>query len=401
MARRRGQRKGWVYRKGPSWLLQYREDVRNQAGDIARAKFTRTIADAVGPQALTKKQAQRLAWDQFLSKLDKVSIHPQSMATVREFINNRFLPDYVSQLEPGGQAHYDTVLKHILRVGGAGIADLRLRDVNLERVQRFFNDLRQRTYTRGKSETQHHYSHQTLVHIRNVLSAIFGYAEDLNYFSDRLPTKGLRLGEGRRRARRALSEQQVRALLDALPTPYREMAITVGCHGMRIGELCGLTWKRVLWDEGVFEIVDSWDPTHGYRPTKTKQSERKVPIVTPVLEILRAMFATTKWNGPDDPVFPGKTGRPIDRSNAQTRYIAPAAKALGLDGVSWHYLRHTLATMAKDEGVDMGDRKLILGHGTDAMAIRYSHASIEKMRDPLERIAERLLKVDKPAGLIQ
>ncbi|SRR5579871_558274 len=46
---------------------------------------------------------------------------------------------------------------------------------------------------------------------------------------------------------------------------------------------------------------------------------------------------------------------------------------------------------AADLGVDLGDRKLILGHATDTMALHYSHAAVEDMRDPLDRIAERLL----------
>jgi integrase len=402
MARRRSQRKGYVSARGRSWLLQWREDVRSATGQITRAKFSQVIADREGPQAVSKRQAERIAWDQILSKLDTASLHPQSLATIEEFVRQKFEPNHVAALTPGGRAHYADMLRHILPALGG----LRLRETNLDRVQKFFNELREKSYFRGKAKTlesgeviqpkEMKYARQTLVHVKNALSAIFRYARELDFFAGRLPTEGLRLGEMRRQQRRALSEKQVRDLLAVLESPYREMAIVIGCTGMRIGELCGLRWKRVLWDKGLFEVVESYNPRRGYGETKTSSSDRLVPIVLPVAEILRDMQKSTRWNGPDDPVFAGKNGRPIDRTNAQTRFLRPAGEAIGLPGVCWHALRHTLGTMVKDEGVDLGDRKLILGHATDDMALHYSHASVEKMRDPLERIAARLLKPEEP-----
>jgi hypothetical protein len=79
MAKRRGQRKGWLSRQGASWMLAWREDVRSAAGEVARHRFYRLIAPASGPGALTKKQAERIAWDEVLSKLDQVSLYPGSL----------------------------------------------------------------------------------------------------------------------------------------------------------------------------------------------------------------------------------------------------------------------------------------------------------------------------------
>ena len=407
MARRRAQRKGYVSARGPSWLLQWREDVRNAAGQIERAKFAQVIAVRKGPGAVSKRQAQRIAWEQYLSKLDATSMHPKSMATVEEFVNHKFKPNHIESLSPGSREHYNTMLKHILPTFGG----MRLREVNLDRVQKFFNDLKEKTYTRGSAKKGANdeviqpkpvkYSRKTLLHVQTALSAIFGYARELDYFDGRLPTEGVRLGKVRSKERHALSERQVRDLLAVLSSPYREMATMIACTGMRIGELCGLRWKRILWERGLFEVVESWDPRHGYGDVKTNTSHRLVPMASPVTQMLRRLHQKAKWNGPDDPVFAAESGRPIDRHNAQTRYLRPAGEAAGIPDVCWHGLRHTLATMVKDLGVDLGDRKLILGHGTDSMALHYSHAAVEDMRDPLAKIAARLLEPVSVEGMIQ
>ena len=93
MARRRGQRKGYLVKCGPSWIGQWREDFRDEDGSITRRKVAATIAPAKGPGAVSKRQAQRIFWDTVLSKLDTFSTRPQTMATLAEFIRLNYEPE--------------------------------------------------------------------------------------------------------------------------------------------------------------------------------------------------------------------------------------------------------------------------------------------------------------------
>ena len=69
MARRRGQRRGYLRKKGPSWLGSWYEDVRTSEG-VRRMKQSKVICRAEGPGAKTKRQAERIAWEAVLRHSD-------------------------------------------------------------------------------------------------------------------------------------------------------------------------------------------------------------------------------------------------------------------------------------------------------------------------------------------
>ena len=54
-----------------------------------------------------------------------------------------------------------------------------------------------------------------------------------------------------------------------------------------------------------------------------------------------------------------------------------ACSAAGLDGFTFHDLRHTFATRLKDAGDDAVTRRDLLGHATTAMTDSYTHSAAE------------------------
>ena len=72
MARRRLQQKGDLYQQGGWWKLRWREDQIDSDGKLRRS-WSRPvcIGQAEGHNRLTQKEARRLAWDNFLSRLDQ------------------------------------------------------------------------------------------------------------------------------------------------------------------------------------------------------------------------------------------------------------------------------------------------------------------------------------------
>ena len=78
MARRRGQRKGYLRAENGSWLLTF----RIYTHDSPQGKRqTVTIGPADGPGRLTKHQAQRFAWDHYLQPLDTATLKPMSASS--------------------------------------------------------------------------------------------------------------------------------------------------------------------------------------------------------------------------------------------------------------------------------------------------------------------------------
>jgi hypothetical protein len=182
MARRRGQQKGYVHRQGNMWYLAYREDALDKNGNLIRIRRNRPIASA---KEVTKREAQRMV-RQILNDVDEQAQRPQSLFTVQEFIDTRFVPDVVWALKHAGQKHYDYVLgKHVVPAIGAK----RLRDISNDDVQ---------VLVRAKIESG--YSVQTAVHIRNAISAVFIHAKLKRAFSARIRRKASecrRCGAGR------------------------------------------------------------------------------------------------------------------------------------------------------------------------------------------------------------
>lgn len=87
MARRRLQQKGDLYRSGGHWMLRWHEDHINADGQFKRGwSKSVCIGPCEGPGAFTDKEARRLAGVNFLSRLDQNNRTPQSIMTVRQFV---------------------------------------------------------------------------------------------------------------------------------------------------------------------------------------------------------------------------------------------------------------------------------------------------------------------------
>ena len=319
--------------------LQWREDVRGADGTRDRHKFARAVAPTEGAGAVSKRQAQRLAWDQILSKLDTVSVRPQSLATVREFILAKFEPQVIWAKKPGGQEHYRTMLKHIL----PALGEMRLRDVGLENVQGFL-----------KEKLEEGYSVQTAAHLRNAISKIFRHARKLEYYSGQLPSEGVELPEMVRKERRALTTNQAQQIIAVLRSPYRELALVLMVVGLRIAEACGLRWKHVNFDAGLLEIRESFRRGQ-YQTVKSKAGRRDVPLPECLLPELARLRIRSLHNGPDDPVFVSSKGTPLWQQNILKRNLKPTARNLGMPWVSWHCFRHTAATLGEQAGLTISE----------------------------------------------
>jgi integrase len=78
----------------------------------------------------------------------------------------------------------------------------------------------------------------------------------------------------------------------------------------------------------------------------------------------------------------------LRRSNFYQRVWKPALKASGLPRFRVHDLRHAAATMAAQTGSTTAELMAHLGHSTPAAAMRYQHASQERLRTMAERMGD-------------
>ena len=384
MARRRGQQTGYVHKQGNSWYLAYREDALDADGKIVRVRRNLKIADA---KEASKREAQRIARE-ILESVDKRAQRPMSLATVGEFVEVRFKTDVIWSLKHAGQQHYEYVLdKHVL----PALGNLRLRDVSNDHVQALV-----------KAKFKDEYSVQTLVHIRNTVSAVFNHAKLKRAYSGDNPAQGVRLPEMQRRESHALSFSQGHELLLRLPSPARDMALLSMTTSMNVAEMLGLRWGRVnLTREPVIVGAEILPPysllvrENYYRgefgSVKAKSRRRVVPLSNCVVTALTVLKHRGTFIGPDDLVFATTTGTPLDETNLMRRLIKPVAKELGMPWLNWHVFRHTHATLGDQIGMALSDRQAQMGHGDVRMTLHYTHADIERRRASIETMSGLLV----------
>ena len=427
MARRRLQQKGDLYCRGGYWMLRWHEDQIKADGRIKRGwSRSVSIGPSEGPGAFTEKEARRIAWDNHLSRLDHNNRAPQSIMTLREYVERKFVPEHVAYLKHSGKTHYESQLPFVLdgvpdkklARGGKtrfktgekpppiprryGIGQLRLRDVqSKEALQRLVGTMLQRGY-----------SVQAAKHVKTVASAIFTHAEQEGCFTGPNPAKLVKLPEMVRATLHALSFQQVVALLPLLARVVRLMVFLAVMTSMNVAEICGLKWKRVnLTAEPIIMDDELLLPfTAGVREqwykgewgsVKKKARRRAVPLPQWVVEELRELRNREKWVGPEDPIFAGRDGKPLCENAIVKRHLKPAGLKLGMPWLAWHDLRRTFATLADEEKISIGERKELMGHSRAEMTLYYTHTPTDQARVVLERLAERIVKaanLTTPAG---
>jgi site-specific recombinase XerC len=76
-----------------------------------------------------------------------------------------------------------------------------------------------------------------------------------------------------------------------------------------------------------------------------------------------------------------------DPRNYYRRVYLPKVKELGLDGVSWHTLRHTFASRLTMSGATEGTIAALLRHSGTALVRRYAHLSPSHLQQEIEKVA--------------
>lgn len=375
--KKKGHQRGTLVIRSGNWVIRYSDWKSKEDGSI---KYSET-SSVIGPATLSQRKARQLA-DVFMDKINGAAACPQGLATVEQFIDNRFRPEHYLQLKESGRIFYDSIIRrHVL----PSLGNIQLKDVTFDLVQRLISAKSQRL------------SPQTVLHIRNVISAILKHARKLKMFQGEIPTEGTILPRLVRQERKAMSTEQVAALLAAMPEKHRPLMRFLVQTGLRIGEATGLRWKRVnltsvaVLKDGLliapFSIVVIDSVVRGkFTTPKTARSVRTVPLSQPAIEALRTQ-AERYDDSPESPVFPGDRGAPLNSNNFQKRVVGKAAKAIGEPWITCHVARHTCATMLDAAGTSTAQKMALLGHTTEQASNIYTHPQMDILRAAMERIS--------------
>ena len=175
-----------------------------------------------------------------------------------------------------------------------------------------------------------------------------------------------------------------------LPMFYLELVT-----GLRKGELLSLQWSDLDETNCTISVSKqaSWDTEHQLilsRP-KTGNSIREVSIPQDAVELLKQEHA----KHPDNPwMFPsGRTGEMYHPDSVVTLHKR-ILKDAGLEHIRFHDLRHTFATLALQNGVDVKTVSSMLGHYDAGFTLRtYTHVTRQMQQKAAEKMGSFMAQV--------
>jgi len=187
----------------------------------------------------------------------------------------------------------------------------------------------------------------------------------------------------------------VQALIPQLSERDRTLVLLDACTGLRVGELLGLKWSDVDFENGLLHVTRSVvDRIVG--TCKTEASQKPVPLDSFLAHELRTWRSRCAYNQNDDWVFasPLTKGRqPYWPENLMKRGIRPAAKrAKIMKHISWHTFRRTFSTLLKANGEDIKTVQELLRHANSRITLDiYTQAVTPAKRAAQTKVVEMIL----------
>jgi integrase len=159
--------------------------------------------------------------------------------------------------------------------------------------------------------------------IRNLMSALFSHAIRWEW-TERNPIKSVRQSAKRMRTPDVLTPDEIMALLKELPEPLRTAAELDAFTGLRRGELIGLQWEDVDFENLVIHVRRSVVMMVQGAP-KTEASAKDVPLDAALAESLLKLRLVGPYNRETDWVFASPKMK--GKQPLWPRYGRPAVKA--------------------------------------------------------------------------
>jgi integrase len=379
MVRPRHQ-KGWLKQERGQWIAHWYAYVRLQDGTEKRRRRKRVIGSAPKMkrwQAL-EKLAALVAGDP-----STLSARPDPRITLDRFYEERFAPLAEGRWRNSTQKSQPYVIKkHILP---------RFGNVTLDRITRF--DVQTWLDTLGKED----FSREQLTKIRNLFHVICDEAVKQDYL-ERNPCNGVKVNSGRPKCKRFLTLEEIARLDQNLPHRERIVFRCLVLLGLRPGELFARRWKDWTGDR---LTIDSAVYRGEIGEPKTEKSRGFVWVPKMIQQDLGLYRLSVKRAEPEDFIFTGPKGSPMDSHNYLRRILKPACAVLGVPDVTHQALRRTCSTYLLPAGT-VKDAQSHLRHASARTTLEfYSQEVPESVRQAVEKMSEMLFtKVSDGNGRI-
>ena len=302
--------------------------------------------------------------DTWFENVAKIKVRPSSHQTYKGYIDNHIQPS---------------------------IGNIPLEKLTTMDLQKFYRKL----LTKGRVERIESkkqpkgLSAKTVRNINQVISSAMDLAVAQKIILNN-PTNACELPKVEHQEMQTIPAEQLQAFLqEAKATGVYEMYYIELATGLRRGELLGLKWSDIDWKNGIIKVRRQVARVNGEiveAPLKTKNSYRAVSISPQAIEVLREQKRKTN----DQYVFPSPNGGPISPDSVNNMLKRVLERA-GIPKVRFHDLRHTFATIALQNGVDIKTVSGMLGHFSAGFTLdTYAHVTTAAQKEAAQTMGNIL-----------
>ena len=312
----------------------------------------------------------------------------------QEYLQNYVFP----ACKPSAAEHYaDNLNKHALPFLGHMMLD----EITSSDIQKFFNEQAQC----GNLRTGGPLSPKSLRNLRTALSSCFSMAVALGKISSN-PIPNTVIRRSPKPPVETMDPHELEILMKFLHSDFNLMnfgVVLAARLGLRRGEICALRWKDYNARHGYLRIQRTVKRLHTlqgsgpktelvFGPAKTAAAERDLALPPDLQQLmsLQAQRYETMFGrrpGLEDNIFYSSTGGLVDPDHL-TQYFSDILAGLHLPHIKFHALRHTFASQAVAQGIDVETVSGLLGH-TDVTTTThyYLHPQQESMNRALFTLA--------------
>lgn len=177
--------------------------------------------------------------------------------------------------------------------------------------------------------------------------------------------KGVKRLKGRRPDVKPFSLDEVEKIRSTIRPDFRHYVTCRFFTGMRTGEINGLKWKYVDFENEVIRVREVFSAGEAEEDAKTESSIRDIPMLPMVKDALKQHWESRDTD--NEYVFHTRSGNPIDAHNFANRIWYPLLRYLELEKRRPYQTRHTTATLMLASGENPEWIARLMGHTNTQM----------------------------------
>ncbi len=212
------------------------------------------------------------------------------------------------------------------------------------------------------------------------LSCFFTYCITRDYYSGNNPTYKIKLKENNERAI-DLTDEQISEIFEKAQEQLYTVLVLALYAGLRKGEICGLKWIDIDFDNSVINLP----------PQITKGNKRRT-VTMP--DFLIEYLLQVRRKSPSSKSVVMDKWQTVSKLDIEWNKLRKSLSFEYLPNglrIRFHDLRHVYAQKLRDTGVPLGDIKELLGHSSVGITEkRYAQLGSKDMKEKVNRLSNQI-----------